>query len=76
MPEDYVARKIAVLEAKVDASRVSTLLIFYASWVIIVGATVVGLAWSLPSEERGNFAQYGAALQRLDEAMGKFDSAK
>ena len=25
--------------------------------------------------QSGNFAQYGAALQRLDEAMGKFDGA-
>jgi len=28
------------------------------------------------AQRSGNFAQYGAALQRLDEAMGKFDSAK
>jgi uncharacterized membrane protein (UPF0182 family) len=28
------------------------------------------------AQQSGNFAQYGAALQRLDEAMGKFDSAK
>ena len=28
------------------------------------------------AQKSGNFAQYGAALQRLDEAMGKFDSAK
>ncbi|HPY24911.1 MAG TPA: membrane protein, partial [Mycobacterium sp.] len=28
------------------------------------------------AQKSGNFAQYGAALQRLDEAMGKFDAAK
>jgi uncharacterized membrane protein (UPF0182 family) len=28
------------------------------------------------AQRSGNFAQYGAALQRLDEAMGKFDAAK
>ena len=28
------------------------------------------------AQRSGNFAQYGEALQRLDEAMGKFDSAK
>ena len=28
------------------------------------------------SQQSGNFAQYGAALQRLDEAMARFDSAK
>ena len=28
------------------------------------------------AQRSGNFAQYGAALQKLDEAMGKFDSAK
>ena len=28
------------------------------------------------AQRSGNFAQYGSALQRLDEAMGKFDSAK
>ena len=28
------------------------------------------------AQKSGNFAQYGAALQRLDEAMGKFGSAK
>ena len=28
------------------------------------------------AQQSGNFAQYGAALQKLDEAMGKFDSAK
>lgn len=28
------------------------------------------------AQRSGNFAQYGAALQRLDEAMGKFDSAR
>ncbi len=28
------------------------------------------------AQRSGNFAQYGAALQRLDEAMNKFDSAK
>ncbi len=28
------------------------------------------------SQRGGNFAQYGAALQRLDEAMNKFDAAK
>jgi len=28
------------------------------------------------AQRSGNFAQYGAALQRLDEAMGKFNSAK
>jgi uncharacterized membrane protein (UPF0182 family) len=28
------------------------------------------------AQRSGNFAQYGQALQRLDEAMGKFDSAK
>jgi len=28
------------------------------------------------AQRGGNFAQYGAALQRLDEAMGKYDSAK
>jgi uncharacterized membrane protein (UPF0182 family) len=28
------------------------------------------------AQRSGNFAQYGAALQRLDEAMAKFDSAK
>jgi uncharacterized membrane protein (UPF0182 family) len=28
------------------------------------------------AQRSGNFAQYGAALQRLDEAMGNFDSAK
>jgi uncharacterized membrane protein (UPF0182 family) len=28
------------------------------------------------AQRGGNFAQYGAALQRLDEAMSKFDAAK
>ena len=28
------------------------------------------------AQRSGNFAEYGQALQRLDEAMGKFDSAK
>ena len=28
------------------------------------------------AQQSGNFAQYGAALQRLEEAMGKFDAAK
>ncbi len=28
------------------------------------------------AQKSGNFGQYGAALQRLDEAMGKFDAAK
>ena len=28
------------------------------------------------AQRSGNFAQYGAALQRLDEAFGKYDSAK
>ncbi|MFN8090161.1 MAG: UPF0182 family protein [Mycobacterium sp.] len=28
------------------------------------------------AQQSGNFAQYGAALQRLDEAMTRFDSAK
>ena len=28
------------------------------------------------AQRSGNFAQYGEALQRLDEAMGKFYSAK
>ena len=28
------------------------------------------------AQRSGNFAQYGEALQRLDEAMGKFESAK
>jgi uncharacterized membrane protein (UPF0182 family) len=28
------------------------------------------------AQRSGNFAQYGAALQRLDEAMNKFDAAK
>ena len=28
------------------------------------------------AQRGGNFAQYGAALQRLDEAMNKFDAAK
>ncbi len=28
------------------------------------------------AQRSGNFAQYGAALQRLDEAMGKYDAAK
>jgi uncharacterized membrane protein (UPF0182 family) len=28
------------------------------------------------AQKSGNFAQYGSALQRLDEAMGKFDAEK
>jgi uncharacterized membrane protein (UPF0182 family) len=28
------------------------------------------------AQQSGNFAQYGAALQRLDEAMNRFDGAK
>ena len=52
----------ATLEAKVDAANVTTLLIFYATWLIVAAAAIVGLTWSLPEAERTAFANIGLGI--------------
>ena len=51
---------------KVDTSKTSTLLIFHATWLVVVSATITSLTWSLPDGKRFWFAAAGLVVLILN----------
>ena len=47
-----------------------------ANWPAALAEMQTAMSAARDAQRSGNFAQYGAALQRLEEAMGKYDAAR